>query len=166
MSLADALGLVFADEARRTRAVLEVVPKDRFDWRPHEKSMTLGELAGHLAEMPAWVRLYLAEGLDLDHPPDDLGSFAPESREDLLGRFDENVALFLSTLATMDDEFLEAGWTMRSGERVLHQAPRRESMQRILIHHQIHHRGQLTVYLRLLDVPLPPTYGPSADSPV
>ena len=76
------------------------------------------------------------------------------------------MALFLSTLSTMDDEFLEATWTMRSGERVLHQAPRHESLRRILIHHAIHHRGQLTVYLRLLEVPLPATYGPSADTQV
>ena len=166
MTLADALTLVFADEARRTRHVLEVVPKDRFGWRPHEKSMTLGELAGHLAEMPAWVRLYLAEGMDLLDLPEDFEPFVPKSREALLERFDENVAQFQSTLSTMDDEFLEATWTMRSGERVLHRAPRHESLRRILIHHAIHHRGQLTVYLRLLEVPLPATYGPSADNQV
>jgi uncharacterized damage-inducible protein DinB len=165
MTLADALTFDFADEARRTRAVLEVVPKDRFGWRPHEKSMTLGELAGHLAEMPLWVRLYLSEGMDLGDLPD-REPFLPKTRESLLKTFDENVALFLSTLATMDDEFLEATWTMRSGERVLHEAPRHKSLQRILIHHAIHHRGQLTVYLRLLEVPLPATYGPSADNPV
>ena len=105
--------------------MLEVVPKDRFGWRPHEKSMTLGELAGHLAEMPVWVRLYLSEGMDLDNLPD-REPFLPTTRESLLKTFDENVALFLSTLATIDDEFLEATWTMRSGERVLHEAPRQE----------------------------------------
>jgi uncharacterized damage-inducible protein DinB len=166
MTLADALTFDFADEARRTRAVLEVVPKDRFGWRPHEKSMTLGELAGHLAQMPTWVRLYLNEGVDLDKLADDRDPFVPSTRESLLKTFDENVALFQSTMATMDDDFLEATWTMRSGERVLHRAPRHKSLQRILIHHAIHHRGQLTVYLRLLEVPLPATYGPSADSPV
>ena len=166
MTLADDLTAVFTDEARRTRNVLEVVPKDRFGWRPHEKSMTLGELAGHLAQMPTWVRMYLSDGVDLDKLAEDRDPFVPRTREALLKTFDESVALFQSTLATMDDDFLEATWTMRSGERVLHRAPRHESLRRILIHHAIHHRGQLTVYLRLLEVPLPATYGPSADNQV
>ncbi len=164
MTLADSLYIDFADEAKRTRTMLEVVPTAKFDWRPHGKSMTLGALAGHLAEMPAWVRGFLNDELDFSKLELDYEPFVPTSKEDLLSTADENTALLHTTLATMSDEFLEEEWTMRAGERVLLQATRHRAMREILIHHAIHHRGQLTVYLRELDVPLPPTYGPTADS--
>ena len=164
MTLADNLNLDFADEAKRTRAMLEVVPADRFGWRPHDKSMTLGALAGHLAECPAWVRGFLNDELDFAKLASDYEPFAPETKDDLLKTCDENTALFHTTLATMSDEFLEEEWVMRAGERVLMKGPRHRAMREILIHHPIHHRGQLTVYLRQLDLPVPPTYGPTADS--
>jgi len=164
MTLTDDLTLDFTDEAKRTRTVLAVVPARHFDWRPHEKSMTLGALAGHLAECPAWVRGFLSDELDFAKLAADYEPFAPDDKEDLLVTADENAALFHATLATMSDEFLEEEWVMRAGERVLMRAPRHRALREILIHHPIHHRGQLTVYLRELDVPVPPTYGPTADT--
>lgn len=165
MTLADQLTFDFADEAKRTRRVLELVPASKFDWRPHEKSMTLGALAGHLAECPAWVRGFLSDTLDFAKLASDYEPFVPTDKDDLLSTADENTALLHTTLATMADDFLEEEWVMRAGERVLMRDARHRAMREILIHHAIHHRGQLTVYLRELDVPLPALYGPTADTP-
>lgn len=165
MTLSDQLYIDFTDESKKTRAVLEVVPAAKFDWRPHEKSMTLGALAGHLAECPAWVRGFLSDELDFAKLAADYEPFVPDDKEDLLSTADENIALFHTTVATMSDEFLEDEWVMRAGERILLRGTRHRAMREILLHHAIHHRGQMTVYLRELDVALPAIYGPTADTP-
>lgn len=150
-------------EARLTRRVLERVPAEQFGWQPHAKSMTLGQLARHTADLVGYIKDTLdTTDLDLsvfDDAPVTLGGTA-----ELLAYFDERAAAARSGLeqATADD--LAQLWTMRSGAQVLVSQPRAEVV-RHLISHLIHHRGQLTVYLRLLDVPVPGTYGPSADEP-
>ena len=164
MSIGKTLVAEFKHEAANTRKVLEAVPEDRFDWKPHEKSMTLGQLAAHIAETPTWVRSMIEDELDFAVAGGDYKPFAPATKAELLAGFDENVKDFETTVAGRDDEFLGVTWTMRHGDKVLMSVPRHVAMRSTAINHIIHHRGQLTVYLRLLDAPVPPTYGPTADN--
>lgn len=166
MTLAERLVADFEQEAARTRAVLEAVPDDKLEWSPHEKSMNLGRLAGHVAECPAWT-VSMLEG-DVDFASPEAAAYQPfvaRNRTELLEHFEQARKQFGESLAGRDDEFLGSLWTARHGEAVLIQGPRHEVMRTIALHHVAHHRGQLTVYLRLLDVPVPPTYGPTADDP-
>lgn len=163
-TISQALVHDFDKEAAFTTTMLEAVPAEKLDWRPHEKSMTLGELAGHLAEMPNWLGACLEEGMDFaamgDYRP-----YVPADKKELLAKWGENRATFAPQLDGKDDPFLRETWTMRMGDKVLMQCPRADVIRDILIHHTAHHRGQLSVYLRLLDVPVPSTYGPTADHP-
>lgn len=153
-----------ADEARLTRRVLERVPAGQFSWQPHPKSMTLGQLARHAADTLGWIKDTL-ETTDLDVAVFDGAPVAPiGSTDELLAYFDERAAGAQRSLETASADDLAQTWIMRSGEQVLVRQSRAEVV-RHLISHTIHHRGQLTVYLRLLDVPVPGTYGPSADEP-
>jgi uncharacterized damage-inducible protein DinB len=162
MSLTESLLADFQSEVPSTRKVLEAIPADKFDWKPHEKSMTLGQLAGHVAENPCWAFGMLEDELDLG-ASDAWKPFVPESKEACLTKLDEGVAGFAQILDGKDDDFMSATWTMKNGETVLMQAPRHSAMRAVAIHHWIHHRAQLTVYLRLLGAPVPATYGPTAD---
>lgn len=162
LKFADVLLAEFDRESGLTRRVLARVPADRFDWRPHEKSMTLGRLVTHLAELPGWgASLVAATEYDLANRP-------PAGHTDLtleaaLARFDTNVATVRQAILGRTDGELLAPWTLKSEGRELFTAPRLVALRTLLLEHSTHHRGQLTVYLRLLDVPLPPLYGPSAD---
>jgi len=151
-------------EAALTRTMLAVVPEARLSWKPHEKSMTLGALASHLAENPAWLPSMLEGEMDFaamkDYRP-----FEAKSTKELLGALDGNVRSVVDALRGRSDALLSESWTMRNGPKVLMRAPKHEAIRSIGIHHWIHHRGQLSVYLRLLGVPLPPIYGPTADNP-
>jgi uncharacterized damage-inducible protein DinB len=146
-------------EAATTRRMLERVPEDRFPWRPHERSRTLGEIAAHIANLPG---LFLA---CLDRDDFDRNEYgAPTgSVADILATFDGNVAAALLTLEGVPDEKWLRPWRYRYGERVIFELPRLVVARSTGLNHLIHHRGQLSVYLRLLDVPLPPVYGPTAD---
>ena len=154
----------FAHEASITRRLLEIVPEDRFSWQPHERSMTLGRLAGHIVEIPGWA------GSIMGQEEHDLleGSFytpfEPSSPADLLVTFGDRVSNFLSAVLDEDDAVFAEIWVLRRGTNVLFRATRQEVLRRMLFHHFIHHRGQLTVYLRLLDIPLPQSYGPTGDA--
>ena len=163
MNICDAIVSDFRMEAQSTRRVLEAVPEDKLQWKPHDKSMSLGQLAGHIAETPAWIPTMLEDELDFGNVSQDWQPFVATSRAGLLEAFEKNAGDFEKVLAGKSDDFMRATWTMRSGEKVLMQAPRHEAIRGTLIHHTIHHRGQLTVYLRLLGVPVPGTYGPTAD---
>ena len=149
-------------EAKTTRAVLRAVPFDRYDWKPHEKSMSLGALAFHVAQLPGWGGATLNTG-DTDfttmaRPP------KPASSEELLALYDKGVESLRSALkATTQDDLVTKSYTMRAGDKVFLTAPRVVYVRSIVLNHAIHHRGQLSVYLRLLDVPVPAIYGPSAD---
>ena len=164
MSIREELIADVTAEAANTLRVLEAVPADRLAWRPHEKSMTLAVLAGHLAEIPGWVQSLMEDDLDFagitDYTP-----FIPSTRAELLETFRRNVAALERTLGGKDDAFLAARFTMRNGETLLMQLPRHAALRTLAIHHTIHHRGQLTVYLRLLGCAVPQTYGPTADNP-
>lgn len=163
MTLSQALIADFKHEAANTRKVLEAVPADRFDWKPHDKSMSLGQLAGHVAESPSWVSSMMEPELDFAAIGGDYKPFIPTDKAGLLETFESNSKSFEETLAGKDDAFMESTWTMRAGDKVLMQAPRHAAIRSTAIHHIIHHRGQLTVYLRLLGAAVPGTYGPTAD---
>lgn len=148
-------------ELRVTRSLLERVPDDRLDWKPHEKSFSLGSLAAHVANLPYWITSTLqSDFFDLTG----VTHRAPVAdRAELLELFEQRAAEARAALAAVDDADLLRPWELRMGEKVLQRMSRLAVIRGMGISHFIHHRGQLSVYLRLLDVPLPPMYGPSAD---
>jgi uncharacterized damage-inducible protein DinB len=150
------------NEAKVTRQVLERVPADKFDWQPHEKSMKMGRLAVHCAEMFGWTKETLKQDV-LDFSTMDVTPFEPKTTDDLLAFFDDHVAKAKAILAETSDETFMTEWTMRNGEQVYLTMPKVAVMRTFVMNHIIHHRGQLSVYLRLNDIPVPSIYGPSAD---
>jgi len=149
----------FDQEMAATRRMLERVPSDRGTWKPHEKSFALAHLAQLVAWMPGWIARSLRE------PHIDLaggGGYSTETTDTLLQMFDKNVEEARKALADVTGAALAEPWHLRHGERVLMTMPRGEVVRQHLSHLS-HHRGQLTVYLRLLDVPVPSVYGPTAD---
>jgi uncharacterized damage-inducible protein DinB len=149
-------------EARVARQVLERVPEDKFNWKPHEKSMSFGKLASHVAEMFAWTPPTLTQD-ELDFAKMDYKPFEPATNAQLLEFFDKNIAEAIETLKNTSDEQFMENWTMRNGETVYFTMPKVAVMRSFIMNHIIHHRGQLSVYLRLNDIPVPSIYGPSAD---
>lgn len=149
----------FEQEMTTTRRLLERVPTEKAQWKPHEKSFALGHLAQLVTWMPAWITNALQQdSLDLATAP----KYTFEATETLLRGFDANVASALAAISTVQEADLGKTWSLKHGDRVLFSTPR-GSIIRNHLNHLIHHRGQLTVYLRLVDVPLPPIYGPTAD---
>jgi uncharacterized damage-inducible protein DinB len=159
MSASDDLLKEFDPEMATTRRVLERVPADRLDWKPHSKSMSLGKLATHVTELPRW-------GLRIQNDTWTVGSEkAPplESTADFLARFDDNVRQSRDAIAASTDAELGREFTVTREGRPFFTLEKRSLLRRVLLNHMIHHRGQLTVYLRMNDVPLPAVYGPTAD---
>ena len=150
-------------EGRRTRSAIEQVPEGRDDWKPHETSMPLGRLAGLVASMPSWIPLIVTQDeLDLTPPPGG-GQFQQPKTEQLAATLDGHVAKARESLSSTNDDFLlTTNWRLKAGGRVVMEQPR-HIVLRDTLNHLAHHRGQLTVYLRLLDRPVPAIYGPSAD---
>jgi uncharacterized damage-inducible protein DinB len=161
-NIATALIAEMEHEAGVTRTCLERIPADKFDWKPHEKSMTLGRLASHIAEMFGWTPPTM-EKAELDFAQMDYKPFEPKTTEELLEYFDKNVAEALETLKSSPDERFMEDWTMKNGETVYFTMPKIAVMRSFVFSHVIHHRGQLSVYLRLNDISVPSIYGPSAD---
>jgi uncharacterized damage-inducible protein DinB len=152
-------------EAPLTRRALERVPEGRNDWKPHEKSMPLGRLAALVAGMPAWITMMIdKEEFDLNSPGGSSGSFRTDFRtkEDLVKMMDDGVAGARTALQKTNDEHLMKPWRLLVAGKTVSEQPRHVVL-RDSINHLAHHRGQLTVYLRLNDVPVPAIYGPSAD---
>ena len=149
----------FDHEMATTRNLLELVPSEQGESKPHPKSFPIGHLAQLLSWMPGWITTSLTtEELDLAAG----GSYTFEPTEELLRVFDENVAKARSALETVTGSALDVEWSLKHGDHVLDTTPRGEVVRQHL-NHLIHHRGQLSVYLRLLDIPLPSIYGPTAD---
>lgn len=161
MAIADALLPELDHEVAVTRKLLERVPEDRFAWRPHDKAFSLGQLATHVATLPQWgVTTINQSEFDVD------GGGAPSqasSRAVLLAAFDENAGAFRGALAGRTDAELTAVWMLKQKGNVIFSMPKVAVLRSFVMNHLIHHRGQLSVYLRQLDVPLPAMYGPSAD---
>ena len=162
----------FDHEIANTRKVLERVPEDRPEFRPHDRSMTLARLAGHVAGLPYWGLLALTRNeVDLaPREPDDadadvqvmLGGVMT-SRAGMLDAFDAIAAELRTRLTDVPDDLLLQKWTLKKGGHVLLTMPRLSVLRLLFLNHMIHHRAQLGVYLRLNDVPVPPLYGPTAD---
>jgi uncharacterized damage-inducible protein DinB len=150
-------------EAPRTKHALEHVPTGRDDWKPHAKSMPLGRLAGLVASMPSWITLVIEQDeLDLN-PPGGRGQYQQPSTDSLIKVHDNHVAKARESLSkTNDDYLLTTKWRLLVGGKVVSEQPRHVVL-RDLVNHLAHHRGQLTVYLRLNDQTVPAIYGPSAD---
>jgi uncharacterized damage-inducible protein DinB len=161
MSFAETLLPEFDLEMASTRKAIERVPSDKGDWKPHPKSFPLGHLTQLISTMPGWLTNMATQSeLDLAAAP----GYSLESTESLVARFDKLVAEARAALANLKDADVATPWSLKHGDRVIFTTPRGATI-RSTINHLIHHRGQLTVYLRLIDVPVPSMYGPTADEP-
>lgn len=150
-------------ELTTTRRVLERVPDERLSWKPHEKSWTFGKLALHLANLLFWqISILRHDEFDLASLPAS-SQAKPASRDQILQTFDRNAVELREALDEAGDAALMEPWTLRRGDQIIFTQPRAAVLRGMGISHLVHHRGQLGVYLRLLDVPVPATYGPSAD---
>ena len=162
MSTIDSLVAEFDHEAQTTRKHLERLPADKLDWRPHEKSFTAIGLAGHITEMTGWTETIINEdGLDFD--PATYKPFKPTSVAELLKTFDDNVTKGKAALAAATEETLGQPFSFKIMGQVHFERPKGAVLRDVALSHIIHHRGQFSVYLRLLNVPVPGSYGPSAD---
>jgi uncharacterized damage-inducible protein DinB len=149
----------FDEEMATTRRLLERVPSEKGEWKPHPKSFSLGHLAQLVAWMPGWIPRTLREPhIDLAQA----GSYSYEKTETLLQQFDQNANAAHDALASVVGDALNEPWSLKHGDNVLFTSARGE-VTRQTLRHLVHHRGQLTVYLRLLDIPIPSIYGPTAD---
>jgi len=162
VAIKDGLLPEYDHETGTTRRLLERVPDDKLAWKPHEKSMTLGRLATHLAEMPGWGTMTVTK-TEIDFKPEDFKPRIGQSRAEIVAIFDEAVAAFRKVLAEVTDGELMMTWTMKVDGKPVFSAPRVSVLRSFVMNHMIHHRGQLSVYLRENGVPLPSIYGPSAD---
>lgn len=164
MPLRDSLLAEYDHETATTRRLLARIPEAELGWRPHQKSMSLGELAGHLANLPQWcIATLTASSFDVSTATEDLRPRAPGSIAELLQKFDAGVRAAREALAAAGDDDMLAPWTLKQGAQEIFTLPRISTLRSFVMNHMIHHRGQLSVYLRLKDVPLPPIYGPTAD---
>ena len=163
MAIKDAFIAELKHETSLTKKILERVPIDQKDWTPHEKSMSLGRLATHIAETVKWIST-IRHIDDFDFMRDyNFKQHVAASQEELLQLFQTNLDNALTDLAAMNDDDFSKTWIVRRGEQVMYQMTKKVAIRGWGFSHQIHHRGQLSVYLRLLDVPVPGMYGPSAD---
>ena len=165
MSISQTLLPEFDHEMANTRKTLERVPDDKFDWKPHEKSTSMGDLATHIANMLTWVLHGLnKDSLDIAPPGQPPLRAQPlRTRAELLETFDKNLAAAREAIAAATDERLMQPWTLQHGGRTVFTLPRAAMLRSFVMNHTIHHRAQLGVYLRLNDIPVPSVYGPSAD---
>lgn len=162
MTISDALLPEFDNEMSNTRRTLERIPEDRLTWKPHEKSMTLGRLAGHVAELPGFGTTTI-ETDSLDLSAREYKPLMVTSREQVLEVFDGKVAEARAAIARASDDHLMKPWSLEYQGQTLFTMPRAAVIRSMMLSHIIHHRAQLGVYLRLNDVPVPAIYGPSAD---
>lgn len=164
MGLSEALLPEFDHEMANTRKTLDRTPDDKLGWKPHEKSMSMAELATHLATILEWVSTILQQdSFDLASVEGQAPPPALSSRQEVLAKFDANLAAARAALASASDQRLAGPWTLRSGATTIFTLPRLAVLRSFVLNHTIHHRAQLGVYLRLNNLPVPAIYGPSAD---
>jgi len=162
MKISDALLPEFDHEISTTRKLLERVPEDKWDWTPHEKSMKLGRLACHVAELPFFATS-TAQSDSMDFAKGEYKTVEAANRQQLLDAFDKNATGARAAIAALSDEDLMKPWSLVMDGKALMTMPKAGVLRTIMMNHLIHHRGQLSVYLRLTDTPVPSIYGPSAD---
>ena len=154
----------FDHEMAGTRKTLERLPEGKLDFKPHEKSPTMGWMAGHIANMAGWGTMTCkTEFLDLAAPEHQEQPPEPATAQQAVATFDKNVAEFRAALERITDEQMMQPWSLRMGDKVIFTMPRVAVLRGMVFNHLIHHRAQLTVYLRMNGVPVPALYGPSAD---
>jgi uncharacterized damage-inducible protein DinB len=161
MTISETLLPEFDEEMKTTRRVIERVPSEKGDWKPHEKSFSLAHLTQLVATMPGWVTK-IVNGQDINLSEG--AGYSNQSTASLLEQFDKHVGEARAAIAEADDDQYAKPWSLKMGDKVLFSLPR-SVVTRQTINHLVHHRGQLTVYLRLVDVPVPSIYGPTADEP-
>lgn len=149
-------------EAEKTKKMLAVIPFDKADWKPHPKSMALGKLALHVVDMTRWASVVVtSDELDFQKPYFEMPAF--DNAANLSVALDAFVAQAMQDLGKADDAYMNGNWSLRNGEHIFFTLPRHLVLRDMVFNHIIHHRAQLSVYLRLLDVKIPGMYGPSAD---
>ncbi len=165
MSYADTILPEFDQEMASTRKVLERIPDDKLEWKPHPKSHTIAWNAIHLADLPGWLTMVLnTTSLDVAPVGGEPYRFPPHgSRDEILATFDRNVAAARQALVEAKDESVDIPWTLEQGGKPIFTMPRRAVIRSMVLNHVIHHRAILLVYLRLNEVPIPGMYGPSGD---
>jgi uncharacterized damage-inducible protein DinB len=164
MALSEGLLKEIDLEMATTRRTLERIPEDKLSWKPHEKSMGLGRLAGHLAELPGFgLRMLQVDSFDLASRPQGQKPLLAESQKHVLEIFDKNVSQLREAIAAASDADLQKNWSFSLGEKKIYDGPRIGAVRRMMLNHIIHHRAQMGVYLRLNNVPVPSVYGPTAD---
>jgi uncharacterized damage-inducible protein DinB len=164
MSIAQGLLAEFDMETASTRKTLERLPEDKLEWKPDPKSMSMGRLAAHVAEMTSWAALTLSTD-ELDFASAPYEPVVAKSREDVLQLADKNAVAARAAIAAASDADFMKPWTLRAGDQIFFTMPKIAVIRGMVMNHTIHHRGQLTVYYRLNGVPVPALYGPSADEP-
>jgi uncharacterized damage-inducible protein DinB len=162
MSLNQILIAELKQESASTRRMLERVPCENGTWKPHEKSMNIGRLAAHVAELPGWISMIMTTP-ELDFAVREFKPAVFDKTEDLLSFFDKKVDEAATILANAAPEEFGNNWTLRNGEHIIFTMPKAVVLRSYAYSHQYHHRGQLSVYLRLLNIPVPGMYGPTAD---
>lgn len=162
MNIKDLLLPELQRESESTRKILECVPEGKNDWKPHERSFPLGRLASHVAELPHWLN-FILESDELDMIATPFERKICETHAELMEFFETKRDAGFAALEKADNEVLMSQWVFRAGERIAFKGTRYEAIRSWMFNHQYHHRGQLSVYLRLLDIAIPGMYGPSAD---
>ena len=163
MSIAQAMLAEFEVQAPVTRKFLERLPGDKLTWKPHNKSMTAGQLAYHLAAVPGGIVRFVQN--NPAQAPESFNFPQPASREEILKTLEESIATVRSLLPKFDDAAMQESWSMVAGGRELFAQPRAEFLRNVMLSHWYQHRGQFSVYLRMLDAAVPASWGPSADEP-
>ncbi|WP_276502688.1 DinB family protein [Terrimonas pollutisoli] len=162
MPIKDAFIAELKHEASLTKKMLERVPLEKAEWKPHEKSMSLGRLATHIAENFKWIA-DIKNIDDFDFAARPFKAHVAASQDELISIFQTNLDTAVNELSSMQDEDFSKPWIVRVGDKVMFNTPKKVAIRGWALSHHIHHRGQLSVYLRLLNVPVPGMYGPSAD---
>lgn len=161
MAIKDALLAELKHESSGTRKILERVPDNNLTWKPHDKSYTLGRLATHIAQIPGWISRII------NHEEFDLAKMQPavtaESNAQLMKIFEDTLVTNIAALESASEDSFNDIWSFRRGEHIFFTLPKKVVLRNMAFNHLVHHRGQLSVYLRLLNIPVPGMYGPSAD---
>lgn len=161
MSIAKAIIMELQAESANTKKILERVPLENITFKPHEKSMTLQRLATHIAELPGWItRTITSDEMNIG------GDFKPTllpNAQEITALYEKNLQEAFAALENVDEAELDKPWSLKKGEHIVFTIPKKAVIRNMAMNHLIHHRGQLSVFLRLLDIPIPGMYGPSAD---